>query len=419
MNSISMPDAVALPVVNAGQLLRQYTPESAFFFSSPTRTLLAQGVHDVILEPNGADGDDRLADRVTRLLAAQGRHGHGLPIVVGAVPFNSTSPAHLIVPRTIQSAGPLNPVAEALRREPPPALQELRMFPEPRDYVRGVELAVDLMRSEALRKVVLSRMLEMTVREPVDLRLVLQRLSQQNRSGYTFAANLSDPAAGVYGPERSAPLSRQRALIGASPELLLSRSGLRVIANPLAGSAVRSPDPEEDRRRAVALLASEKDRHEHAIVVEAVAAALRPFCRRLSVPEEPSLTQTATLWHLSSRITGELRDLSISSMKLATALHPTPAVCGYPTESARAAIGAIEPFDRGFFTGLVGWCDASGDGEWAVAIRCADIAGRSLRLYAGAGIVIGSDGERELAETSAKLGTMLNALGLDQAPELS
>ncbi|AUX43226.1 isochorismate synthase [Sorangium cellulosum] len=416
MISVSMQDAIALPALNAGQLLKQYTPESAFFFASPTRTLLAQGVHDMILEPIGADRGERLTERIARTLAAQGRTGHGLPIAVGAVPFNSTSPAHLIVPRTIQGAGPLNPAADALRRAPVSSIQDLRRIPEPCDYVRGVELAVELMRTEALSKVVLSRMLDMTLREPVDLRLVLQRLSQQNRSGYTFAANLSDPAAGMSGPERSAASARPRTLLGASPELLLSRSGLRVIANPLAGSAIRSPDPDEDRRRAIALLASEKDRHEHAIVVDAVAAALRPFCRRLNVPEEPSLTQTATLWHLSSRLTGELHDLSISSMKLAAALHPTPAVCGHPTERARAAIASIEPFDRGYFTGLVGWCDAAGDGEWAVVIRCADIAGRSLRLYAGAGIVVGSDGDRELAETSAKLGTMLNALGLDQAP---
>ncbi|WP_434048255.1 MULTISPECIES: isochorismate synthase DhbC [Sorangium] len=415
-SSISMQDAVGLPAQSAGHLLKQYTPESAFFFSSPTRTLLAQGAHDMILEPN--DGD-RLPDRVARLLSTHGRAGQGLPMVVGAVPFNTTSPAHLIVPRSVQAAGPLNPAMDALRREAPAAIQELRRIPEPREYVRAVETAVGLMRSEALSKVVLSRMLEMTLREPVDLRHVLQRLSQQNRSGYTFAANLSDPSAGASGLDRVAASARQRTLIGASPELLLSRSGFRVIANPLAGSAIRSPDPDEDRRRAIALLASEKDRHEHAIVVDAVAAALRPFCRRLSVPEEPSLTQTANLWHLSSRITGELRDLSISSMKLATALHPTPAVCGYPTERARAAIETIEPFDRGFFTGLVGWCDATGDGEWAVAIRCADIAGRALRLYAGAGIVIGSDGERELAETSAKLGTMLTALGLDRAPEIA
>ncbi|WP_437330564.1 isochorismate synthase DhbC [Sorangium sp. So ce381] len=418
-SSISMPASAALPAVNAGQLLKQYTPESAFFFASPTRTLLAQGVHDMILEPNGADQGDRLADRVTRVLAAASRAGagQGLPMVVGAVPFNSTSPAHLIVPRTIQSAGPLNHTSESPRAHLPIAIQELRQVPEPRDYVRGVETAVGLMRSEVLSKVVLSRMLEMVLREPVDLRLVLQRLSQQNRNGYTFAANLSDPTAGLSGAERGVAMSRARTLLGASPELLLSRSGLRVIANPLAGSAVRSPDPDEDRRRAIALLASEKDRHEHAIVVDAVAAALRPFCRRLSVPDEPSLTQTPTLWHLSSRLTGELRDLSISSMKLATALHPTPAVCGYPTDRARDAIEAIERFDRGFFTGLVGWSDASGDGEWAVVIRCADVAGRALRLYAGAGIVIGSSGEHELAETTAKLGTMLNALGLDRAPE--
>lgn len=416
--TFSVPDLVTGPALNAAQILKQYTPESSFFFASPTRTLVAQGARAEILEPNRAIDGEGLADHVAALLQASRTKSHGLPLAVGAVPFDDASPAYLIVPKTVQSAGPLNLAAAPLRPEPPPSIRELRRFPEPREYARGVEQAVARIRAGALDKVVLSRMLEMTLTAPVDLQLVLRRLSQQNRNGYTFAANLPDPTASVGDQAPGAPAPRPRTLVGASPELLLSRSGLRIVANPLAGSAVRSADPDEDRRRASALLASSKDRHEHAIVVDAVAAALRPFCRRLNVPEGPSLTQTPTLWHLSTRVTGELHDLSISSLKLATALHPTPAVCGHPMERAREAIGSLEPFRRGFFTGLVGWCDASGDGEWAVAIRCAEVAGHSARLYAGAGIVVGSDGEHELAETSAKLRTMLSALGLDQAPEV-
>lgn len=412
-----MPHVVAGPISNALQVLERYSHESSFFFSSPARTLLAQGVREALCEPSQTSLGECLADRVAAQLGSAERSGHGHPIVVGAVPFDHASPAHLVVPAAFQSAGPLSPDAAA--PYPPSLVSSGRpqLIPEPREYMRGVEQALALMRTEALRKVVLSRALEMTLSEPVDIQHILRRLLQQNPNGYTFAVNLSAPRADAPGSQRGASAPRSRILIGASPELLVSRSGLQILANPLAGSAARSADPEEDQRRARALLASAKDRHEHAIVVDAVVAALRPLCRRLSVPAGASLTHTQTMWHLSSQITGELVDPSISSLKLAMALHPTPAVCGYPTERARAAIKTIEPFDRGFFTGVVGWCDATGDGEWAVTIRCADIADRSLRLYAGAGIVAGSDPEHELAETSAKLGTMLNALGLERAPE--
>lgn len=119
------------------------------------------------------------------------------------------------------------------------------------------------------------------------------------------------------------------------------------------------------------------------------------------------------MWHLSTELKGELTDLSVSSLELAAALHPTPAVCGTPTNAAKEAIKQIEPFDRGFFTGMVGWCDADGDGEWVVTIRCAEAEEHALRLYAGAGIVAGSKPEEELAETSAKFRTMLLAMGMN------
>jgi isochorismate synthase len=189
------------------------------------------------------------------------------------------------------------------------------------------------------------------------------------------------------------------------------------VANPLAGSVPRSADPIEDARRAAALLESPKDLHEHAVVVEAVAAALAPFCDVIEVPA-PVVISTATMWHLSTTLTGELRADAPSSLGLALALHPTPAVCGTPTATARAAISAIEPFDRSFFTGIVGWCDARGDGEWVVTIRCAEVVDRSLRLFAGAGVVIGSQPEAELAETAAKFRTMLIAMGLDGEGEV-
>lgn len=117
------------------------------------------------------------------------------------------------------------------------------------------------------------------------------------------------------------------------------------------------------------------------------------------------------MWHLSTTVTGELADPAVSALDLASALHPTPAVCGTPTEVARAVIAELEPFDRGPYTGMVGWQDADGDGEWVVTIRCAEAEGRSLRLFAGAGVVAASSPEAETAETGAKFRTFLSAVG--------
>ena len=285
-------------------------------------------------------------------------------------------------------------------RTPPPV-------PEPAAYLHGVAQALELMRSGPLRKVVLSRSLHLDTPEPINLAHLLRNLARRNPTGYTFAADLP-PTSG----------QTRRTLLGASPELLVSRSGLQVLANPLAGSAARSADPVEDQARAAALLTSPKDLHEHAVVIDAVAEALRPYCKHLEVPAAPSLVHTATMWHLSSRISGELLDPSISSLTLAAAMHPTPAVCGHPTRLAHETIGSIEPFARGFYTGTVGWCDATGDGQWAVTIRCAEADERTLRLFAGAGVVLGSTPESELAETEAKFRTMLHAMGLGQGAEV-
>ncbi len=143
-----------------------------------------------------------------------------------------------------------------------------------------------------------------------------------------------------------------------------------------------------------------------------VKEALAPFCETIEVPESPSLVKTEAMWHLSTEIRGTLKQLETSSLELAIALHPTPAVCGYPTALAREAIYEIEPFERGLFTGMVGWCDENGDGEWIVTIRCAEVKERSIRLFAGAGVVAGSKAEEELNETSAKFRTMLQAMGI-------
>ena len=270
---------------------------------------------------------------------------------------------------------------------------ELRSVPEPAMYEGAVAEASRRVRDGELRKVVLARSIEVSADHAFDPRRLAHRLRAVDPHAYTFIAPAGD---GV--------------LVGASPELLVSRHGTEVRANPLAGSAARSGDPAEDRANAETLAASAKDGEEHAVVVEAVAAVLGPLCDALEWDPRPVPIETPNVWHLSTRFRGRLREPAPSALDLARALHPTPAVGGAPTDAALAAIGQLEGFDRGCYAGPVGWVDAAGDGEWAIALRCALLRGDRATLYAGAGIVGASDPPAELAETDRKFRAFLDAL---------
>ncbi|MFJ3493661.1 isochorismate synthase DhbC [Streptomyces sp. NPDC086091] len=363
------------------------------FLATPTRTLLAHGVLDEV-----PHGDAPVAERVAETLRAARTRHRAAPLVVGAIPFDHAAPAALVVPETTRGGPAL--AADPLVALPAPALGRpaawtARPEPEPEVYGKSVAAAVDRMWKGEFSKVVLARTLELTSSTELDLPGMVQRLARTDPTGYTFAV----------------PTAPGRTLLGASPELLVSRHGDRVVSNPLAGSIPRSDDLAEDVRRAAALLESVKDLHEHAVVVDAVHQALAPYCATLDVPARPSLIRTATMWHLSTTISGTLARPDVSALEIACALHPTPAVCGTPTDVARRVIRESEPFDRGFYTGMVGWGDAEGNGEWVVTLRCAEAEDRRLRLYAGAGVVSASEPEAETAETGAKFRTFLNAVG--------
>src|SRR5690606_6763650 len=217
--------------------------------------------------------------------------------------------------------------------------------------------------------------------------------------------------AGVFAVDLSPSGRTGAALIGATPELLVARRGETVTLRPLAGSMPRLADQQADAAQAAGLLASAKNREEHSYVVDWLAGILAPLCAELDIPDAPRLVRTHDVWHLATPITGRLRDPSVTALDLAVLLHPTPAVCGTPTAAALEAITRDEG-DRGFYGGAVGWCDAGGDGAWLVAIRCAELSAdrRSLRAYAGGGIVAASQPREELDETTAKLRTFLGAL---------
>ncbi|WP_250152148.1 isochorismate synthase [Ancylobacter radicis] len=338
----------------------------------------------------------------------------GPRVLVGALPYDMAAPAYLFQPaeltrlagrsplaQTLQSAFPAAPPAAARDTLPAP---HWRVMAEPTlpAYRAAVAAALEKMADgeDDLRKIVLSRSLRLAADRPIDARALL-RILARDESVTTFCV----PVSGAEG---------DGAFIGATPELLISKRGEAILSHPLAGSARRHADPALDRAAAQALAVSEKDGREHRAVVEAILDQLAPYCLELGTPEGTQITSTATMWHLGTRIAGRLRDPALSSLELAALLHPTPAVCGTPRPAAARLIAELEGYDRGFYAGAVGHCDEAGDGAWHVAIRCARIAGGEARLYAGAGIVPGSDPIAEGEETSAKFAALLQAFGIDE-----
>lgn len=360
--------------------------EPPFALSGPRGTLVASGVH-------ARFRDMRAAQAALRSGAAR--------IVLGALPFDTDKPAALLAPVDVRhTEGPPDwPTG------PLPAVRIAAAIPPPADYRERISRARERLRAPggSLHKVVLARALRLAADAPLDARVVLRRLIAADPAAYGYLVDLT-AAGDDY---------RGSALVGASPELLVARSGDRVVCQPFAGSAPRDADAERDAANGAALAGSAKNRHEHQLVVDAIRDVLEPLCDDLTVAPEPHLSRTAAVWHLRTPIGGRLRDTSTTAMDLALALHPTPAVGGVPTATATALIAELEG-DRGFYSGAVGWCDARGDGTWVVSIRCAQLSAdrRTALARAGGGIVAESDPDDEVDETTTKFATILTALGV-------
>ncbi|MGZ4142777.1 MAG: isochorismate synthase [Actinomycetota bacterium] len=381
-------------------LLRHFVPDDGVFFEHPGRAFVTIGAAQTIGIPAGAGLVARAAKAAREAL---GRiHGAGPipPFVVGALPFGEATPATLTIPRVAfvrgedgatwrVTVGSEADVSDADVPSLSKATLKVSAVPDPSAYVAAVAAARARIRAGELEKVVLARLLIAQSDHEFDRRALLARLRANEPDAYTFAAG---------------------GFIGASPELLVARTGDRVRARPLAGTAARGRDTASDDAAGRALLASAKDRGEHALVVDAVRAALEPVCARLDMDPAPGLLATSKVWHLATELRGTLAE-RLDALSLAARLHPTPAVCGTPRDAARAAITELEQIERTLYAGLVGWTDATGDGEWAVVLRCAEMQGRIALLFAGAGVVADSDPEAELAETDAKFRSMLEALG--------
>jgi isochorismate synthase len=404
----------------AFDLLANYRA-GGFFFERSGLGLAGMGVAGRISAKAGPERILRLARQTTDALRGIHREGEGPPpIAVAAIPFDdrwgadATIPSRVVARHVPGETWELDVFPEGFA--PPDAEREgwtgravphdafhdiqLRPDPEPDEYSEAVARAAKRIRAGSLRKVVLARTLLVYAERALDAKQLLWRLRAVDPDCYAFAS-----------PEPSPDLARPGGiLVGASPELLVTRRGREVRATPLAGSGPRFGDFKRDQISARRLLSSEKDREEHAVVVEDVARVLGGYCDGLTRPLEPELMGTANVWHLATPFAGRLHDPSVTALDLVAALHPTPAVCGTPREEAREALSQLEPIDRGCYAGPVGWVDANGDGEWAIALRCAEITGTTARLFAGAGIVADSVPEEELDETEAKFRALLDSL---------
>ena len=325
-------------------------------------------------------------------------------IAIGALPFTPDGGAALIVPERVVGrtadgvvwettiGAPDTPshadTAPASPRRSPSGFR-LTAVPSHADWCGAVAEAVARIEAGEVEKVVLARAVDVETDGPLVVPDILRRLRALFPSCMVFSVD---------------------GFVGASPELLVARLGLDVRSQPLAGTVARSGDPATDARLAGALLASSKDRREHGLVVDAVAAALRPVCDRLDIPATPAIVPLRNVAHLGTTIQGRLAGPAPSALALACRLHPTPAVAGTPTVAALALLARLEGSTRGRYAGPVGWVDARGNGEWAVGIRSAEVRGNRARLMSGNGIVAGSDPDDELAETQLKLQALLAAV---------
>lgn len=341
-----------------------------------------------------------------------GLPGTGL-VGFGALTFDEGSDADsiLLVPSIIlgkhQGRGWITRIARAgddLPQDQPDATLEPRAYgphwagtvgpgaQSPEGYQRSVRTALTRIAGGEVSKIVLARDLAGTIPAGSDLRRLVRALSTGYPDTWTFAVD---------------------GLIGASPETLVTVQDRTVTARVLAGTIGRGADADEDAAASAHLASSTKDIDEHEYAVQSLLESLRPHVRAMAASEQPFLLKLPNLFHLATDVESELSE-GESALDLVGAVHPTAAVAGTPTPAAVAAIREIEPFDRGRYAGPVGWIDGDGNGEWAIALRCAQFTAASeaiaVTAYAGAGIVAASDPETELLETRVKFRPLVDAL---------
>jgi menaquinone-specific isochorismate synthase len=442
------PSAPAVPGRLASRVVHLAEPldpldlagEDGFVWRSAAGTLVGTGVAARVPVGTGPGRIERAAETVATLLAAaevDDPDGSGLtPAAVGALPFHPANPGELVVPSVLLRTDPEGrtwavvtepgefeaPSADELIGRLRAATARSRAWPAARRldaeglwttnsippagavasptggpgsgpgldrWRAGVLAALAAIGSGRLDKVVLAREAAVEAEWPFPRAELLRRLGRRP-GGATF-------------------LYASGGFVGASPELLVRRRGRMAISRPMAGTVPQGDAAGGEADGLARLTGSPKEAVEHRLVVDAVAEGLAKVADQVEVGR-PEVVRLATVAHLATEITADLTEPLPTAMELAGLLHPTPAVGGSPRDAALAAIAALEPFDRGCYAGPVGWVDRAGDGEWAVALRCATLTGRHAHLIAGAGIVPGSDPDAEWAETEHKLRAMLEVL---------
>ena len=326
------------------------------------------------------------------------RPGTG-PIAVSSLPFRDAAKGELVIPSSVTGLdadgrawrteiGPTSPFAPSAAPAPTRFSVEGRVSRT--EWASQVHTILEAIAGGELAKAVLAREVVVHADALFDARVVVDRLRATQGGCVVFAAGGN---------------------VGATPELLVRRRGAAVVSRPMAGTIPRAATDAGDSAAEAALAASVKDGLEHRLVVDAVVDGLRGSGVDITSVRGPDVARLATVSHLATTIAGTVEPRSArSALELALRLHPTPAVAGAPCDAALAVLEDLETFDRGRYAGPVGWVDAHGDGEWAVALRCAELHGSTARLVAGAGIVAGSDPDAEWAETQAKLEPMLRVL---------
>ena len=325
------------------------------------------------------------------------------PLAFGSFTFDEdASDSVLVVPAVVLGSREGRSWITVVGSEPLPKLRRPPLEDAPADariryagssiseveWLEAVAAAKEAVLRGDLEKVVLARDVRVWSKASFDVPVLAQRLAARFPDCYTFALE---------------------GWVGATPELLVKRMGRSVESLVLAGSAARGESVADDDRISASLLHSAKDRDEHELALRSVREVLEPLCLELSVAPRPSLLRLANVQHLSTSVWGTLAS-EADALRLAGKLHPTAAVCGVPRRNALELSRSLEGLERGRYGGPVGWVDARGDGEWGIALRCAELEGDRGRLFAGAGIVAGSDPVAELEETRLKLRAMQSAL---------
>ena len=362
-----------------------------------------------------SDAEDWWRELTAQVVVDQQLSGDALPgagfVAFGSFcfdPDNTAAESRLIVPEVVIGRRNGRAWRTTIRPSEEPAQPAELEFSEPTavdpavSYADGklsgpewesmVAEAVTRINAGQLDKVVLARELLAIADEPIDARRLVTRLAEEYPACWTYHIE---------------------GLVGATPEMLIRREAGLATSRVLAGTIQRTSDAEQDLALGAALSQSGKDLQEHEYAVASVAESLAPYCSGMNVPDAPYVLELPNVLHLATDVTAVAAP-EASSLRLAAALHPSAAVCGTPTVVARQTIAEIEQLDRDRYAGPVGWIDADGDGEWAIALRCGKIDPddpRQIRLYAGCGIVAESDPVAELAESVAKLVPMRDALG--------